>query len=1313
MRANALFAVRPAPQHNGMHRAIIAAATVMVMVIGLGGAQVATAQDPAPDPARDRTATLMAWRDGGEAVKAAAAAALIGTDADIQRFVTADWDLARAEDNRALVDRMLALSGTSLRQAGQRALAANNTQAIQTFLDTGWRTPSSIDMRVRINQIKHIGGTHVQDAAQHALDAENDQAYRDFLNTGINAPLHIDLRLRVNQVFSAGGPNVRAAAQVALDADTDAALAKFLDVQWPLQATRDQETATVSQLADVAQAASAQAVQETDAAEDAAAEAVAAAAKAKQQAEAARAAAQSAQGNSAKAAAAAHDAAVAANNAAAAAREALQASDAAVASAQRAAHAANQAAAAAAKAGQAASTAYQAAAKAATDANSASAARQAAQTARDAAAGARKAAQAADQAGKAADAAKNAVASANSAANEALTAYNAAQQAVQAAQDAGADAQEAIAAAQQAAANANRAIRAAAKASGFAIAATLAAFTSRDAANHAAADADAAAAAADAAADSAGQAADAAARATQHANAATAAAQSAVAAANQAQAIFVAARQADTDRLSISAEQTDQAALQAAAREQTQQAQVRWDAEQAAQRGTETNTLLGIAANPATEHTAAVAAARKAALALADDGGPWTREAALDALAGNEAIALNFARTVVNRAAGQDDRMTLTELAADGSTAMRTAATAALDGTDADVAYFLRNGDYPGRAGEDRLKVNQVMSAATAEGNTTVAARAQTALDSNDGATYRAFLDSGQFTALASDERVKVNQILASSSSGPEVKAAAQAALDGPSGYVHKFLIADRYEAAQRDQDTATHVAEVSSLLSRASAAATLATQKAYEAQATAATARGAAAEAAGYAQQAQQSAAQAAGYAQQAAESANQAQSSATAAIASADAARNAAATAQQAAKAAGRSAIWAQQSAQRAVGSANQAIESAKSAFGSAVAAGQDAQQAVDAYNAAYATVQAKVQEEQTDINRNYCYEHYIQNSPDYVLCLSKATESADEKLKQAYINSEYCVLLFPGDKQSPAYRNCLAMTFSPTFEKDIVGEFALAAGMEMLTFAAAGSAGALLFALGVGCVATGICEAIVLLGGELLAPGSIMLFLDTGGLTLTLGGLGTGAAEAVGLFKLSSLLETAWIDTAADDAALAKMASYWKGCSGCSGWRLVEMPVPGGAIGGGRWVILDEEAGAAIQQLGPETCWAACAEMITNGRLSQQALIDEFGEGAMMPGTLAREVLGEGWQGGGMKLSGNQTVEGLFRFFCDEASPWIAEVGPIGHEHYIIIDGIDDIGRVMIRDPGQGTSYRMLLDDFLQEWEDSKILAVFKFQ
>ncbi|RKT54579.1 ALF repeat-containing protein [Saccharothrix australiensis] len=86
---------------------------------------------------------------------------------------------------------------------------------------------------------------------------------------------------------------------------------------------------------------------------------------------------------------------------------------------------------------------------------------------------------------------------------------------------------------------------------------------------------------------------------------------------------------------------------------------------------------------------------RRIALRLAEASDPWTRQAAEGALTGADPLVRKHVRTGLERAAAQDDRVTLRSVATVGSRRLKDAADAALAGYDADVRNFLRNPDYP------------------------------------------------------------------------------------------------------------------------------------------------------------------------------------------------------------------------------------------------------------------------------------------------------------------------------------------------------------------------------------------------------------------------------------------------------------------------------------------------------------------------------------------------------------------------------------------------------------------------------------------
>jgi hypothetical protein len=1084
----------------------------------------------------DRTAVVLAWQNGGAQVRAAAEQALLGGDAGVCAFLATGWTQRAKVDSRVSVNQMLAAGGPATRTAAQQALDATDPAALGSFLDSGWRQPWLSDQRVRINQMMVSGGAQLRAAGQRALDDGSPEALGTFLDSGWRQPERTDQRLRVNQIMATGGPQVRLAAQRALDAGSLEALTRFINVDWGVAASRDQETQTLTDLLKAAQAAGARAETESQAAKAEAEKAVAEAAAARQAAQAAAEATAAAQNDAAVAAAEAQRAADAADRAAAAAQEAVAAARAAASAARVAASAAARAAIAAARTGQAASQAYHFAALAATSAGEAQRARDAAVQVRTLAQQTQQVAEAARRAGEAAFLAAYAASEAQGAANNANASAQAALAAGNYAQQAGADASAARAAAARAQANANRASRASQAAITFANTAADAALKARDAANRAVANANAAAAAAEDAAAHAGEAAHAAERATAHANSATAAAEEAVAAANQAKVIYDAARAADAERIRVSFEQGDEAAIAFAAEVARQRDRASWDAEQAALRTAETNRLIGVATNPATPAGEAVLAARKVALALASADGSWTRAAARDALGGSDALVLQYVRTGITAAAGQDDRATLAGLMVTGSEAMRAAAQAALDGSDADVAAFLRIRDYPGRLTEDRLAVNQILAAARSAGDAATVDHAQRALDAGTGQALRQFLQTGQYTAAAADKRIKVNQILSSPDSGPELKAAAQIALDGPPAFLDKFLTVERYAAAQRDQDTAAHDAVVSSLLSQAAQVATTAVQNAFEAQAAAATARNAAAEAAGYAQQATNSANQAAGYAQQALQSAAAAAASADRAAASARTAVAAAKSANTSARQAARSAAWATASAQQAAGDATNAYAAAKGAYDAAVQAGKNAEEAAAAYTAAFEHAK------QLGIDNivGWANEQAFKcQGPgvDTQACLNKVGEIIENPAKVAYMNAGICDLFY--QQGSDLYNACLKDVLNPNFlasqELTLITAFLsdLTTFYEIILVIEIGVVAAV-----VGGAALAACAVCATFAGGILEFLTPLLMPELVGIPILIPGLGIGVVGGTPIgISVGALLERLSVQARAQSETLAR--------------------------------------------------------------------------------------------------------------------------------------------------------------------------------
>lgn len=1054
-------------------QATIALCVVLVLLGNLLHVTPAYAGEPV---AADRSHVVLAWQEGGPLVREAAEAALLGTDEQVGAFLAEGWDRARRLDERDQLAGVISDGGPALRAKAQAALeadAAGDEDAIAAFLKNGWQGPADIDVRVSVNQLMSAGGEEVKQAAQAVLDQGDPGKLREFLESGWQTQWNSDQRLRINQIMATGGPHVRTAAQKALDAETPEALEAFFSYGWAVASARDDETATLQDLLGQAEAAGELAEQETAGAVEEAGRADDAAAAARRSAAEAAAATEAARGDRAEAKAQAKRAATAANKAVAAARVAVQAAAAADRAARAAAGAAARAAQLASRANQKAAEAYRAAAEASVDASRANVARQAAQAANAIAQEARDIAVSAQAAANALENGQKAVQSAVSAAEHAMAAAAANEDAVRYANAAGAEAGEAVAAAARARANAARALRAARAAENHLRVAISAANKARDAANRAAANAQAAATAALEAAEHAGDAAEAAKRSTEHANAAVDAAQQALETAEQAAAVYAAARTADAERLAVARDEGLEIAREANTQYEEQQRIADWDVDQAAKRDEETDRLIEVARAPATERADAVAAARKAALNLASGQGAWTKEAARAALGSNDDLVLEFVRTGLPRAEARDNRLAVTNLGVTENAALAAAAKDALAGSDEEVAAFLRTQTYPGRYSADRLEVNRILSEARATGDVVLAERAQQALDADTPQALRDFLDTGRYTAALTGERVLVNQILADPDSGPETRAAAQIALDGPAPGLRKFLDSGHHAAAERDHENAVHLAVVAGLLKKIDEVAETALESALEAQSVAARARGDAEQAAGYAQQAIAAAQRAAGYAEQADAHADRAAASANKAAAAVKTAREAATRARASARSAVRSATWAIASYERAVAAANRAGAAARTAYREAVRAGEDAEAAVEAATEASEAHEYAVGVAIVDCYHQYSSDQYQrledvydQEGQFYRNCVENILGSPEDLATRAYVNSGFCDL-YPQDSQD--YQNCLNSVLDPAF----VGTQQLTVTLQALQYGAAWFFSGFV-PLAAGCLANAVCGA-----------------------------------------------------------------------------------------------------------------------------------------------------------------------------------------------------------------------------------------------
>jgi filamentous hemagglutinin len=143
------------------------------------------------------------------------------------------------------------------------------------------------------------------------------------------------------------------------------------------------------------------------------------------------------------------------------------------------------------------------------------------------------------------------------------------------------------------------------------------------------------------------------------------------------------------------------------------------------------------------------------------------------------------------------------------------------------------------------------------------------------------------------------------------------------------------------------------------------------------------------------------------------------------------------------------------------------------------------------------------------------------------------------------------------------------------------------------------------------------------------------------------------------------------------------------------------------GGDWPVLNERPSPdVVRQASDDSCVAAVGEMLSRGALRQADLYNEM---VTIPEKLA-DVLGLGWKGG---LIPERNIEKAFDIFARSEMPWGAELRDefyhrVGMGHMVVVDGMDEAGNVMIRDPQHGTRYEMTRETFMKHWSHRAVFG-----
>jgi filamentous hemagglutinin len=158
------------------------------------------------------------------------------------------------------------------------------------------------------------------------------------------------------------------------------------------------------------------------------------------------------------------------------------------------------------------------------------------------------------------------------------------------------------------------------------------------------------------------------------------------------------------------------------------------------------------------------------------------------------------------------------------------------------------------------------------------------------------------------------------------------------------------------------------------------------------------------------------------------------------------------------------------------------------------------------------------------------------------------------------------------------------------------------------------------------------------------------------------------------------------------------------------------------GGNWRVFNEILDPnVVKQSTTLACGAACGEMLLASKLldiEQDVIEVMIGIGQAIDAQNLASVLQQldpddsrTWLGGHLRILG-RSDEYLINVLNSTGS-WAAMMweqhAPIGH--FVVIDGLDYYGRIKVRDPWDGTSYKMEMKDFLAHWSGNGVYSLYR--
>lgn len=127
------------------------------------------------------------------------------------------------------------------------------------------------------------------------------------------------------------------------------------------------------------------------------------------------------------------------------------------------------------------------------------------------------------------------------------------------------------------------------------------------------------------------------------------------------------------------------------------------------------------------------------------------------------------------------------------------------------------------------------------------------------------------------------------------------------------------------------------------------------------------------------------------------------------------------------------------------------------------------------------------------------------------------------------------------------------------------------------------------------------------------------------------------------------------------------------------------------GGNWDVIEEELchSEVVKQINPDSCVAACGEMLSDGALDQADLIERIGAPAALESLVAE--LGGRWRAGYANQEGIIKLLAMNKTFGTTLKTYNARA------HAVVVDGPSLSETIKIRDPWHPSKYQMTNEEF----------------